>query len=95
MYNIYLHDGNTGSCLQTSKLWSYALLSWPVIPCAWASIALGFWDSAFSLAASCLCWPYIHKNMMTAGAVRAPPIKKNAPGTVSIVLAYRALYIGP
>lgn len=33
--------------------------------------------------------------MMTAGVVRPPPIRKNAPGTECIVAAYTALYVGP
>lgn len=33
--------------------------------------------------------------MSAAGAVNAPPSKKNAPGTVFSVALYTALYIGP
>jgi hypothetical protein len=33
--------------------------------------------------------------MRAAGAVNAPPSKKNAPGTVFNVALYTALYIGP
>lgn len=33
--------------------------------------------------------------MRAAGAVNAPPSKKNAPGTVFNVALYTALYMGP
>lgn len=33
--------------------------------------------------------------MSAAGAVKAPPRRKNAPGTVFSVALYTALYIGP
>lgn len=35
-----------------------------------------------------------HKNIITAGAVKALPTKKNAPGNVLIVAEYIAVYIG-
>ena len=35
-----------------------------------------------------------YKNIMTAGAVRPPPNKKKAPGSVSIVARYTCVYIG-
>jgi len=38
---------------------------------------------------------YTNRNMRAAGAVNAPPSKKNAPGTVFSVALYTALYIGP
>lgn len=38
---------------------------------------------------------FTYKNIITAGKVKAPPIKKNAPGNDLIVALYTALYIGP